>query len=152
LFAGSGSLGLEAVSRGAATCVFVERDRAALQVLRRNIDTLQADAQARVVAADAWRRSVSGLLGGVEAVGLIFVDPPYADTRDSGPSGRTARLLRRLVCSPCLTEDAVIVLHHERVVRFEAGRTDRWTPVDRREYGSTAISFVAPAGSAPADD
>lgn len=149
-FAGSGSLGLEAVSRGAMGCVFIERDRAVLQVLRRNLEALQAGPHLRVVAADAWRRSLSGLLGQDRPVGLALVDPPYADSRDCSPSGKTSRLLRRLVRGRWLTNDAVIVLHHEVAARFEPKPTDGWELVDRREYGGTAVSFLAPAGSGDA--
>lgn len=144
-FCGSGSLGLEAVSRGAAGCVFVERDRTVVQVLRRNLETLQAGPELRVVLADAWRRSPASLWDPEQLLGLVLVDPPYADTRDCGPRGRTARLLRRLVHGPHLTDEAIIILHHQKAVRFEPTPTDRWTVVDRREYGSTAISFLAPA-------
>jgi 16S rRNA (guanine966-N2)-methyltransferase len=102
-FAGSGSLGLEAVSRGAAGCVFIERDRAVLQVLRRNLEVLRAGPQSRVAAGDAWRRSLSSLLGQDGPVGLAFVDPPYADSRDCSPKGKASRLLRRLVRGRWLT-------------------------------------------------
>lgn len=145
-FAGSGSLGLEAVSRGAAACVFIERDRTALRVLRRNLEALGAGPNLRVVAGDVWRRSLTGLLDRDRPVGLVFLDPPYADSRDYSPGGKTSRLLRRLVRGRWLTEDAVVVLHHERVVRLAPKPADRWEVVDRREYGDTAVSFLAPAG------
>ncbi|HQV58987.1 MAG TPA: 16S rRNA (guanine(966)-N(2))-methyltransferase RsmD [Ilumatobacteraceae bacterium] len=73
LFAGSGALGIEALSRGAASCVFVERDRNALRALDANIAKLQLADRARVVRSDvvAWVPSMRG-------VDLAFVDPPYA--------------------------------------------------------------------------
>ena len=145
-FAGSGSLGLEAVSRGAAACVFIERDRTALRVLRRNLEALGAGSDLRVVAGDVWKRSLTSLLDQDQPVGLVFLDPPYADSHDCSPRGKTSRLLRRLVRDRWLTDGAVIVLHHERVVRFAPKPADRWEVVDRREYGHTAVSFLAPAG------
>jgi 16S rRNA (guanine966-N2)-methyltransferase len=70
-FAGTGALGLEALSRGAASCVFVEQDRAALMALRANIIACRADSQARVLAQDALK------LGRGAPCHLVFLDPPY---------------------------------------------------------------------------
>ena len=76
LCAGSGALGLEALSRGAARCDFVERAPVSLRALQHNIDTLGAGERARVVRADAVRH-VAGLSAG--AYDVAFADPPYAD-------------------------------------------------------------------------
>jgi 16S rRNA (guanine966-N2)-methyltransferase len=70
-FAGTGALGLEALSRGAAHATFVEQDRAALAVLRANIAACRAEDRCTVVAGD-----VLGLRAG-PACGLVFLDPPY---------------------------------------------------------------------------
>ena len=72
LFAGSGALGIEALSRGAETCVFVERDRAALQALRANIDALGLKQRTSVVTSDvpAWVPALRG-------IDLALIDPPY---------------------------------------------------------------------------
>src|SRR5215510_12005244 len=75
LFAGSGALGIEALSRGAAHCTFVERDRAALRTLRANLDHLGVADRARVVPGDALV-----MAGGVDAE-LVLADPPYAFDR-----------------------------------------------------------------------
>ncbi|MBA4163977.1 MAG: 16S rRNA (guanine(966)-N(2))-methyltransferase RsmD [Erythrobacter sp.] len=72
LFAGSGALGLEALSRGAAHCLFVENDEPVARVLRANIDTLAAASQAKIV-----RGSVLTLGPAREAYDLILLDPPY---------------------------------------------------------------------------
>lgn len=72
LFAGSGALGIEALSRGAATATFVEKDRRALAALRRNLDATGFDA--RVVAGTV----MSFLAGASDRYDLVFVDPPYA--------------------------------------------------------------------------
>jgi 16S rRNA (guanine966-N2)-methyltransferase len=72
LFAGSGALGIEALSRGAASCVFVERDRAALKALRANIAALGLDGRTTIVTSDvpAWVPALRG-------VDLALIDPPY---------------------------------------------------------------------------
>ncbi len=74
LFAGSGALGLEALSRGASSAVFVERSRGALRTLRKNIETLGAEADSQVVAGDAM--AYLNRLG-PEDFDLAFADPPY---------------------------------------------------------------------------
>jgi 16S rRNA (guanine966-N2)-methyltransferase len=66
--AGTGALGLEALSRGAARCTFVERDRAAVEALRANIAKLGAEAEVRAIAAESFA-------GG--AYDLVLIDPPY---------------------------------------------------------------------------
>ena len=71
LFAGSGGLGIEALSRGAAHVTFVERDRGALRVLRDNLRTLDLDGRTKVVAGDAV-----AILRGLDA-DLVLADPPY---------------------------------------------------------------------------
>jgi 16S rRNA (guanine966-N2)-methyltransferase len=72
LFAGSGALGIEALSRGAATCVFVERDRSALQALRANITALGLEQRTTIVTSDvpAWVPALRG-------IDLALIDPPY---------------------------------------------------------------------------
>jgi len=72
LFAGSGALGLEALSRGAATCLFVEQDRAALETIRANITAMGARDQTRVEAG-----SVTQLRAASAPLDLLLVDPPY---------------------------------------------------------------------------
>src|SRR3954469_23808237 len=70
-FAGTGALGLEALSRGAARCVFMEADPAALRALRANVASCRADARCRIVAADVLT------VGRGEPATLAFLDPPY---------------------------------------------------------------------------
>jgi len=72
LFAGSGALGLEALSRGAATCLFVEQDRAALNALQANIASLDARDRARVQSA-----SVMAMAPARQPIDLLLLDPPY---------------------------------------------------------------------------
>ena len=124
LFAGSGSIGLEALSRGAASVVFVERSRAALRALRRNVDHVGLGGD--VVATDVER-----YLDGVETmVHLAFVDPPYALSLASVES-----VLRKLI--PRLDTGATIVVH--RRAGAESPAVDGLELVDRRRYGDTVL-------------
>lgn len=85
LFAGSGALGLEALSRGAASCLFVEQDRAALDALRANADKLG-------IRADIRASSVMGLGPAPKPLDLILMDPPYGTGAGSVALDKLARL------------------------------------------------------------
>lgn len=87
LFAGSGALGLEALSRGAATCLFVEQDAAAIRALRHNIAALRAQQRCEVVAG-----SVLSLGPAKAPRDLILMDPPYGTTAGAVAIDRLARL------------------------------------------------------------
>lgn len=87
LFAGSGALGLEALSRGAASCIFVEQDPAAIRALRTNIANLRAQEQADVRAA-----SVMALGPAKQPLDLILLDPPYGTGAGSVALDKLARL------------------------------------------------------------
>lgn len=87
LFAGSGALGIEALSRGAAHCLFAEQDRAALDVLRANIASLDAGARADVRSA-----SVLSLGPAIRAYDLILMDPPYGTGAGAVALDKLARL------------------------------------------------------------
>jgi 16S rRNA (guanine966-N2)-methyltransferase len=120
LFAGSGALGLEALSRGAASADFVELAPASLAALRANIETLGIAGQARVHRGDALR-FVERL--GPAAYDLVFADPPYT----TAAAERLAALFRR-------TPFARILSIEHRVELALAGD-------DTRRYGDTAITF-----------
>ena len=118
LFAGSGALGIEALSRGAAHCTFIERDRTALRTLRDNIDTLDLHDRARVVPGDAM------VLGrGIDA-DLVLADPPYG-------FDQWADLLDR-VSSP------FVVAESGREVRPAGG----WAIQRSKRYGRTWVTFL----------
>jgi 16S rRNA (guanine(966)-N(2))-methyltransferase RsmD len=132
VFAGSGALGLEALSRGAARAVFVEDARAALGALKKNVDALDVGERVRVVAAPA-DRALSRLAAEHERFGLAFLDPPYA-------SGDGARALAALADAGVLAPGAWVVLE----------RATRGAPVPapeglalafERGYGDTTIAF-----------
>jgi 16S rRNA (guanine966-N2)-methyltransferase len=126
LFAGSGSLGLEALSRGAASVVFVERDRKALVALRTNVAAVGLGGE--VVAADV-EDYLERAPGGFD---LAFVDPPYALSLPS-----VERILAGLV--PSLAEGGIVVLHRRAAAeRSEFGPLLRLD--DRRRYGDAEIT------------
>jgi 16S rRNA (guanine966-N2)-methyltransferase len=88
LFAGSGALGLEALSRGAAHADLVERDRRAAAVARANAEALGLGPEEAAVLGMPARRALEDARGRGAAYDLVFLDPPYADAAVLAPSGR----------------------------------------------------------------
>jgi 16S rRNA (guanine966-N2)-methyltransferase len=129
LFAGSGALGLEALSRGAAHATFVESDRRVLKCLQANIAALDAGERTTVVAMDALRY-VDGLE--TRAFDIALADPPYSQ-------GLANRLVERYVRNPFVR---ILSVEHE------VGETLTLPPsaVERR-YGDTAITLISAADS-----
>jgi len=130
LFAGSGALGVEALSRGAVSLVCVEQSREVLEILRSNLKDLGLTAEARVVAADALR--AIGRLGRAgERYDLVLLDPPYAHPDVS-------RVLAALVSAGVLDPGAVVVLERSR--SHPVPEVAGLAPWDERRYGDTVIS------------
>lgn len=147
LFAGSGAMGLEAVSRGATSCVFAERSKPAVRILRANIDSLADGDSLKILAVDVWRCPISAFLSAGGPFQIVFVDPPYDDARDTSPQAKLSSLLDRIMGSPAVMPESVGVVHHERKVRLEPTDEQAWMVVMRREYGTSAITLVGPATS-----
>lgn len=139
LFAGSGALGLEALSRGAAHCCFVENARPALASLRANIRTTGCDAESRVFPADAFRVPIKCPWGGT--YGVCFLDPPYRFFHDSPGRARILGLLERLADSQNVHPRALILFRCEADIDWP--ETPHQTAViDRRTYGRMAVWWI----------
>ena len=133
IFAGSGALGLEAWSRGADSVVFVERDRAALQSLRRNRALAPADAAIDIVAGDALRPGcLSGAIGG-RAAGLILLDPPYGRAL---ATDALSRIDQEGIAAP----GALIVAETGRDETLAIPGT--MSPLESRRVGAAAFHFL----------
>jgi 16S rRNA (guanine966-N2)-methyltransferase len=133
VFAGSGALGLEALSRGAASVLFIERSRSVASALAANIAALGVQARARIVQRDA-ESALRGLATTreQERFDLCFVDPPYA-------SDLAAPALRALIASGALSERAVLVAESDR--RHAPGPQEGALLALERRYGDTLISL-----------
>ncbi len=151
MFAGSGCMGLEAISRGATSCDFIERGGRALATLRENIRVLDADAMSKVQRADSWTIPLS-MPRPKQPYGLIFVDPPYAEFRDASPAGRVYRLLNDLFRASWANANTIITLHHEKNVLLHAEDSCVWKIEDHRVYGSAAVTFVTGAKPQVSDE
>jgi 16S rRNA (guanine966-N2)-methyltransferase len=143
LYAGSGALAIEALSRGAERATLVERNRRAIEAINANIDALGFDDRARVIAADAARMLGSSVAADAP-FDLVFVDPPYT-TADEDVDG----LLVGLMGPEWLAEDGIVSV--ERPARHPIhpppGCTSGW----ERTFGDTLITLCWRASSEPGD-
>lgn len=119
LFAGTGAMGIEALSRGAAHCVFVEKDRAALTVLRTNLKNLDLESRTAVISADAVHVAAQQ-----RDVDVLIADPPYG-------FNDWATLLEDV-------EAGLVVLESDRPV----GEISGWDTVREKKYGRTFVAFL----------
>jgi len=138
LYAGSGALGFEALSRGAAACTFVESDGRAAEVLRRNAQQLGADDRSITVVNAPVERFVSRP-GAMASVALLLADPPYRID-----AVEFSQVLEALAGGGLLDSGALVVYEHSASVepRWPTGFGDRGT----RRYGDTAVSFATYEG------
>ena len=133
LFAGSGALGVEALSRGARFCLFVEKSAASRAAIRRNVEALGLTGVTKI-----WRRDATklGEAGRIEPFDLVFCDPPYGQ-------GLGQRALTAAIDSGWIGKEAIAVIEER------AGTKIAWpaplAEIDRRRYGDTEI-FIARTG------
>jgi 16S rRNA (guanine966-N2)-methyltransferase len=141
LYAGAGGLGLEALSRGAPRCDFVDSSAAACAVIRSNLESLALAGEGAVHACsvEAFLRRAHG------PYGLVFADPPYADADE-----RLGRVLARLAEPGLLLPQALVVVEHgDKSAPAPSAAADAGLALlDRRRYGQTVVSFFV--GAAPA--
>jgi 16S rRNA (guanine966-N2)-methyltransferase len=134
LFAGSGALGLEALSRGAASAALVERDRAAVACIRANVETLGVEERARVVPRD-WRAALAAERASGRTFGLCLCDPPYSLT--DRVVAQLGALLEPLVAAPGI----VVIEHSAARPPPEPSGLEIVSRTDRT-YGDTGISVL----------
>jgi 16S rRNA (guanine966-N2)-methyltransferase len=135
LFAGTGALGIEALSRGASFSVFVDKKRAAIETIRQNIQTLKLTDRARIVKWDV-QRNLHFMKSESKAFDVVFMDPPY-ETNALNP------VLSSLATCEFLSSAARIVVEHsfrEQVEPLPASLV----LTDQRRFGKTLVSFINP--------
>ncbi|HSK98585.1 MAG TPA: 16S rRNA (guanine(966)-N(2))-methyltransferase RsmD [Euzebyales bacterium] len=150
LYAGSGALGIEALSRGAAGATFVERDRATAAVLRANLRDLGLEEGSTAVPAvtvhvgDALRFVEAGPPAAAPRVDIVLCDPPYKIASDE-----LATLLTRLAQRRWLSEDARLVAERTRHGEALTFPEQELHVADVRTYGDTVLYYIrrGPAGA-----
>ncbi|MGN6489678.1 MAG: 16S rRNA (guanine(966)-N(2))-methyltransferase RsmD [Devosia sp.] len=133
LFAGTGALGLEALSRGATSTVFVDTGAEARGIIRDHIEAFGAGGIAKLLRRDATALGLAGTMGPFD---LVFLDPPYG-------KGLGEQALTSLRDGGWLAADATIVL--EEAAEAELALPQGFVVDDRREYGVAAMYFIRPA-------
>ena len=130
LFAGTGALGFEAMSRGARFATFVDDGAEARGLIRTNIDAMSLGGRTRLFRRDATKL---GAIGPIEAFSLAFLDPPYR-------KGLAEQALASLAGGGWLTEAALCVVEEAAGANWPP--VDRFTLLDTRDYGETTIRFL----------
>lgn len=134
LFAGTGALGLEALSRGAESCIFVEQDPAAVAVLKKNLARARFGKSAKLLSRDALASPGTG-----SEFGIVFADPPY---RDGIAEGTLGAIVRNGILAP----DGIIVLqaHPKTEITIQPGLE----VLDDRRYGAARFLILAQSSDA----
>ena len=135
LFAGTGNLGIEALSRGAKKVTFVEKGRDALKLIRRNLARFGLEERSGVLPIDA-SRAIEILNQEGKTFDLIFMDPPYE-------KGLIERTLTKLNLHPIYHRDSILVIEHHRR-EFLSPAIHGWSLIRQRRMGDTVISFLTP--------
>ncbi|GAA2846526.1 16S rRNA (guanine966-N2)-methyltransferase [Aminobacter aminovorans] len=130
LFAGTGALGIEALSRGAAYCVFIEESAEGRGLVRTNVESFGLTGRTKIFRRDATALGDAGTLG---PFGLVFADPPYG-------KGLGERALRSARAGGWLASGALCVVEEAAAAAFEPG--PGFSIVDERAYGETVIRFI----------
>jgi len=136
LFAGTGALGLEALSRGAVTCLFVEEDAEARALIRQNVEALGLTGVTRVFRRDATSLGRAGKHGGFT---LAFLDPPYGKRLGE-------RALASAAAGAWLAGEAVVVLEERKGATIAL--PEGFTEIDHRTWGDTQVLFARWKGRA----
>lgn len=134
LFAGTGALGLEALSRGAAHCLFIEESAEGRGLIRTNVETFGLQGRTKI-----FRRDATGLgdAGTIAPFGLVFADPPY-----NRGLGETA--LRSALKGGWLLPGALCVVEEAASAQFSPD--DSFSVLEERSYGDTVVRFVQAPG------
>ena len=139
-FAGTGSLGLESLSRGANFCTFFEADRSAIARLNQNVVAIEAQSRSRVVPGDLFRwfqlSTTRPATTDASGADLVFLDPPYRFLREH--ADEILQLALHLAHAH-LRPDSLVIFRHDSRDRLDLPRLTRY---DSREYGDMTIDLL----------
>ena len=138
LFCGTGSLGLEALSRGAAGVIFVEKSRQVVEILKKNIEKAGFVDQSKVITADVFKNTAQ-ITENAEKYDLVFVDPPYINSRETGLDWLMGGLL--LLLQQQISEQGIIAVRTERKNHL-LDNYGKLKIIDRRQWGTMAVTLL----------
>ncbi len=133
LFAGTGALGIEALSRGAASAVFIDSAANAVKMIAKNIESCKMTDRARVIKWDILK-NLNCLCGKHSFYDLIFMDPPYNENA-------IGTVLKNLMNPDVVKNGATIIIEHS-VSKSIPENIDGYDLTDQRKYGKTLVSFL----------
>lgn len=134
LFAGSGSVGIEAASRGAKEIVFIEKDKKIAVVAQKNIVACNLDKSCRIIARDI-SVGLGELFKNEYEFDFVFADPPYS----RGLVEKTIELLKE---NPVFKEESVVVIQHSTREKIASVLDVKTILIDQRKYGDNALTFL----------
>ncbi|HWE04638.1 MAG TPA: 16S rRNA (guanine(966)-N(2))-methyltransferase RsmD [Tepidisphaeraceae bacterium] len=136
-FAGTGSMGLECLSRGAAAVKFFEADRSAIERLKKNIAAMDDEHRCRIIAGDLFKWFAQAPAPDAKDRGdIIFLDPPYRFLRERPADLQT---LAGVFVSAHLAADGAVIFRHDAADALELPGLKRY---DLREYGGMQLEFM----------
>lgn len=153
VFAGTGTIGLEAMSRGAATCVFVEQDKVASSLLKQNIETLEVQGDTICWWTDALLcsyRPKGPDVARFTPFDVIFFDPPYKMAADIRPDTKLYRAVKRLTRPEVSVADALFILRIPE--RTEVTMPPQWTVLWEVEMANMIVRVHRKTGEAEASE
>jgi 16S rRNA (guanine966-N2)-methyltransferase len=138
VFCGTGSFGMESISRGASFCLFVEKDFRVVDVLKKNLEKAQFLSESKIICGNAFK---IGAPADFDQPGfdLVFVDPPYALSRDTALDSQLGKML--VILSGQINPDGLAVVRTEDHIEVldEYGSLK---VVDRRQWGTMKVAFL----------
>ena len=136
LFAGTGNLGIEALSRGAKKALFVEKGRESLRLIKKNLAQCKLEVQSEILAKNV-NRAIGILKRRGESFDLILMDPPYE-------KGWVQKTLMKLKSHPIYHGDSILVIEHGRREPLPK-IVNGWNLIREQRVGDTIISFLTPS-------
>jgi 16S rRNA (guanine966-N2)-methyltransferase len=133
LYAGSGAVGIEALSRGACCCIFIDHKRENIELIRQNLIKTRLGEKARLICADAGR-TIDNLVAEKIEADLVFIDPPYN-------VANLELIVKQIIGSQLVSASGLIVVEH-------VYKNNSWAePFNQRrikKYGNTGLTFITP--------
>ncbi len=144
LFCGVGSLGLEALSRGAEFVTFVEKNLKIITILEKNVEKAGFAKESKVVRADAFKTGATvdplrRIAASEQKYGLIFVDPPYSTTRETKEGSPLSELL--VILQEQLAPNGIAVVRTNRCTEL-LEQYGRLQIIERRRWGTMAVTIL----------
>ena len=140
MYAGTGSIGIEALSRGATSCIFIENDRSAIEVIKKNLEAAKLQNKAQVVLYDVFD-VIPYLEKNNVKIDIVFVTPPYPLVEKSSYRDKLLILFSLLYSKQIVQQEGIIMLQHRKTDLEMPQEAICLELFDIRTYGDTQLSF-----------